>query len=216
MINRYQMKLARFVEEVAARLGITDERVIAALSSVPRHVFVEEALAPRAYTDDALPIGYGQTISKVSTVAMMTSALNPQPKDKVLEIGTGSAYQAAVLSKLASTVYSIERIAGLAVRAQGVLNRLGLYNVRVSTGDGSKGWPEEAPFDKIIVTAAAGEMPSALLAQLAVGGRLVAPVGEGDRQVLRLVTRTDTERWEEWDLDDCRFVPLIAKGGGGS
>lgn len=211
-MDRYHLKLARFVDETARRIGVEDKRVLGALSSVPRHLFVDEALRPRAYTDDALPIGYGQTISKLSTVLRMTAALQPKATDRVLEVGTGSGYQAAVLAKLAKEVYSIERIGSLGVKAQGVLNRIGVYNVKVRTGDGSTGWPEAGPFDGIIVTAAADVMPKALLGQLTVGGRLVAPVGDGDSQVLRLVTRMADDDWEEWDIEACRFVPLVPNG----
>lgn len=211
-MDRYHLKLARFVDETAKRIGVDDKRVLGALASVPRHLFVDEALRPRAYTDDALPIGYGQTISKLSTVLRMTAALGPKATDKVLEVGTGSGYQAAVLAKLAREVYSIERIGALGVKAQGVLNRIGVYNVRVRTGDGSTGWPEAAPFDGVIVTAAADALPKALLDQLAVGGRLVAPVGDGDSQVLRMVTRMAEDDWEEWDIEACRFVPLVPNG----
>lgn len=212
MIDRYHQKLARLVREITAKLGITDKRVLDALSSVPRHVFVDQAFALRAYTDDALPIGYGQTISKLSTVAIMTAALEPVQTDRVLEIGTGSGYQAAVLARLVSEVYSVERIAGLAVKAQGVLNRIGAFNVKVRTGDGSLGWPEAGPFDKIIVTAASDEMPRALLAQLAVGGKLVTPIGDDNGQVLRMVVRLAEDDWDEWDMSSCRFVPLVRHG----
>lgn len=214
MTERYHLKLSRFVTEVAAKLKIDDKRVLEALASVPRHAFVDEALRMRAYTDDALPIGYGQTISKVSTVLMMTAALDLRQSDRVLEVGTGSGYQAAVLSKLSSQIFSVERIAALAVKAQGVLNRISVYNVKVRTGDGSQGWPEEAPFDKIIVTAAADSLQKTLLEQMTIGGKLVAPVGDGDGQVLRLVTRKSEDLWEEWDIDDCRFVPLVRNGFG--
>lgn len=209
MTERYELKLSRFVNEVAKKLKIDDKRVLGAVSSVPRHAFVDEALRFRAYTDDALPIGYGQTISKLSTVLMMTAALDPKATDKVLEVGTGSGYQAAVLSKLVSEVYSVERISPLSVKAQTVLNRIHAFNVRVRSGDGALGWPEAGPFDKIIVTAAAQSLPHALLEQMAVGGKLVAPVEEGERQVLRLVVRASEGEWKEWDIDDCRFVPLL-------
>lgn len=212
MIDRYHQKLSRLVRDISAKLGITDKRVLEALSSVPRHAFVDQAFALRAYTDDALPIGYGQTISKPSTVATMTAALEPVQTDRVLEIGTGSGYQAAVLSRLVKEVYSVERIAGLAVKAQGVLNRIGAFNVKVRTGDGSLGWPEAGPFDKIIVTAASDEMPRALLAQLAVGGKLVTPIGDDNGQVLRMVMRLGEDDWDEWDMVSCRFVPLVRHG----
>ena len=154
----YAGRSGRVVAELAAELGIEDRRVIEAVASVPRHLFVDEALWPRAYSDDALPIGQGQTISKLSTVLTMTAALDAQPKERVLEIGTGSGFQAAVLSQLASEVYSVERIGGLSVRAQGVLHRLHAFNVKVRTGDGgpvptlsgvwkSAEWNERETFD---------------------------------------------------------------------
>jgi protein-L-isoaspartate(D-aspartate) O-methyltransferase len=206
----YTGRSGRIFNELAAQIGIEDRRIIDAVASVPRHLFLDEALWIRAYTDDALPIGQGQTISKISTVLTMTAALDPQPKEKVLEIGTGSGYQAAVLATLSEEVYSIERIGGLSVRAQGMLNRLHAFNVKVRTGDGSLGWPEEAPFDKIIVTAAAPSLPKPLLRQLAIGGRLVTPVEEGSKQVLRLIVRREENRWEQFDMDACHFVPLIS------
>jgi len=212
MTERYHLKLSRLVKELAGKLKIDDRRVIEALSVVPRHAFVDEGIRVRAYTDDALPIGYGQTISKLSTVLMMTAALDPRQGEKVLEVGTGSGYQAAVLGKLAAEVYSVERIAALAVKAQGVLNRIQVYNVRVRTGDGALGWPEAAPFDKIIVTAAADSLPKTLLEQLSIGGKLVAPVGEGEGQMLRMVVRKAEDVWEEWDMNCCRFVPLVRNG----
>ncbi len=202
--------LKRLVARVAAGAGVTDPRVLAALARVPRHPFVEDALAPRAYADDALPIGYGQTISKPSTVARMTAALDPGPTDRILEVGTGSGYQAAVLACLAGRVYSVERVPALAVRARRVLNQLGFHAVEVRPGDGAQGWPEAAPFQGILVTAAAEEVPLPLLEQLAVGGRLVLPVREGRGQRLRRVRRVGEQEWAEELLEACRFVPLVA------
>ncbi|PLX45087.1 MAG: protein-L-isoaspartate O-methyltransferase [Deltaproteobacteria bacterium] len=201
--------MARLVEDIAARLGVDDRRVIEAVASVPRHWFVDEALRLRAYSDDALPIGYGQTISKVSTVLRMTALLNPQRDEKVLEIGTGSGFQAAVLARLADSVYSVERVGALALRAREMLNRLRAYRVHIRTGDGSKGWAKHAPYDKIIVTAAADRMPHALLEQLAHGGLLVTPVEGSGGQVLKEVRRLDDDNWEEVALESCRFVPLV-------
>ena len=201
--------MARLVEDIAARLGVDDRRVIEAVASVPRHWFVDEALRLRAYSDDALPIGYGQTISKVSTVLRMTALLNPQRDEKVLEIGTGSGFQAAVLARLADSVYSVERVGALALRAREMLNRLSAYRVHIRTGDGSKGWAKHAPYDKIIVTAAADRMPHALLEQLAHGGLLVTPVEGSGGQVLKEVRRLDDDNWEEVALESCRFVPLV-------
>lgn len=212
MNHRFERKLRRFVEEVCARLGIADPRIIDALSEVPRHLFVDEAFRLRVYTDDALPIGYGQTISKVSTVARMTAALDPRPEHRILEIGTGSGYQAAVLARLCREVYSVERLPALSVKAQNLLHRVGAFNVKARSGDGTLGWPEAAPFDRIIVTAAADRLPQTLYEQLAVGGRLVAPEDAKGGQVLRLIVRGE-EGWERTDLETCRFVPLVRHGG---
>jgi len=208
---RFAAQAKRLADEASARAGVTDARVIAALAAVPRHLFVDEAFLPRAYTDDALPIGHSQTISKPSTVARMTGLLDPQPEHRILEIGTGSGYQAAVLARFGCEIYSVERIAPLAIRARRVLNQLQAFRVHVRTGDGSTGWPEAAPFDRIIVTAAAPRLTEGLRSQLAVGGRLLSPVDSGRDQVLRLITRTETG-WEQTDLDAVRFVPLVEGG----
>jgi protein-L-isoaspartate(D-aspartate) O-methyltransferase len=186
--------------------------VRAALDKTPRQRFLDEALRGRAYDDDALPIGFGQTLSRLSTVARMTEALDTRPVHRVLEIGTGSGYQAAVLSHLVAEVYSVERIPALALRARKTLHQLGCYNVHVRTGDGAAGWPEEAPFDGILVAAAARAVPCPLLEQLAVGGRLVLPLAEGAGQELRRILRKDAESWDEEVLEPCRFVPLISLG----
>jgi protein-L-isoaspartate(D-aspartate) O-methyltransferase len=180
------------------------------MAFVPRHIFVEEALASRAYEDTALPIGFEQTISQPFVVARMIEALRAQrPLVKVLEIGTGCGYQAALLARLAKEVYSVERIAGLLEKARGNLRPLRLSNLRLVHADGSMGLPEAAPFDGIIVAAAASGIPDALLQQLAQGGRMIVPVGSGD-QALCLVERTATGLTEKW-LDAVRFVPL--RGG---
>jgi protein-L-isoaspartate(D-aspartate) O-methyltransferase len=204
--------MGRLARTTASSLGITNDRVIEAVGKIPRHFFVEEALALRAYSDDALPIGYGQTISKVSTVLRMTDLLDPAEDDKILEIGTGSGFQLAVLGLLCKSVYSVERVGGLALRARDLLNRLRIFGVKIRTGDGSKGWSEHAPYDKIIVTAAARTMPEPLLLQLAVGGRLVIPVEAQGGQVLAVVTRLGEEEWEQRTVEGCRFVPLIEGG----
>lgn len=205
----------RLVAAVASAHGVGNPRVLEALGRVPRHLFVDEALHARAYTDDALPIGYGQTISKPSTVARMTAALDPAPGDRVLEVGTGSGYQAAVLACLGVRLYSVERLPALALRARHALTRVGAYGVSVRPGDGALGWPEEAPFRGILVTAAAPRVPRTLLEQLEVGGRLVAPVAGEDGQSLRRIARTGPETWEEEVLEPCRFVPLVAGGSRG-
>jgi protein-L-isoaspartate(D-aspartate) O-methyltransferase len=190
--------------------GIRDEAVLAAMASVPRHIFVEEALASRAYEDTALPIGFEQTISQPFVVARMIEAMRAQkPLVNVLEVGTGCGYQAAVLARLAKDVYSVERIATLLEKARGNLRPLRLSNLRLVHADGSLGLPEAAPFDAIIVAAAAAGVPRALLQQLAPGGRIIVPVGSGD-QALCLIERTATGLTEKW-LDAVRFVPL--RGG---
>ncbi len=207
---RFDGALRRLVAAVAETQDIRNPRVLDALARVPRHLFLEEALWARAYTDDALPIGFGQTISKPSTVARMTEALDPSPGDRILEVGTGSGYQAAVLAAMGAQVYSVERVSALALRARLALTRVGAFGVAVRPGDGALGWPEQAPFRGVLVTAAAPEVPRALLEQMEVGGRLVLPVGEGDGQRLRRLVRTDSATWAEEALEACRFVPLVA------
>ena len=207
------MTSQRTRDRMIARLrekGIRDEAVLAAMASVPRHIFVEEALASRAYEDTALPIGFEQTISQPFVVARMLEVLRAQkPLTKVLEIGTGCGYQAALLARLAKEVYSVERIAGLLEKARGNLRPLRLSNLRLVHADGSLGLPEAAPFDGIIVAAAASRIPDALLQQLAPGGRMIVPVGSGE-QALCFIERTPTGLTEKW-LDAVRFVPL--RGG---
>lgn len=206
------MTSARTRERLVARLreqGISDERVLDRIRDVPRHVFVDEALASRAYEDTALPLGHGQTISQPYIVARMTSALieDNDPR-KILEVGTGCGYQTAVLAPLVGTVYSIERIAALQKRARQVLRELGIRNVHLRHGDGFEGWPAFAPFDGIIVAAAARSVPATLCEQLANGGRLIIPVGPDRAQrLLRVTRRGDTFEQEELDL--VTFVPLL-------
>ena len=192
--------------------GITDQRVLAAMGEVPRHLFVESALADRAYEDRALPIGERQTISQPYMVALMTQALELTGVERVLEIGTGSGYQAAVLAQLASRVYSVERLKPLADRARELLDRLKLFNVVIKVFDGTFGWPEEAPFDAIIVTAAAPAVPRPLIDQLKEGGRLVAPVGDReDQRLVKAVKRSSGVQTTM--LTHCTFVPLIGSHG---
>lgn len=189
--------------------GITDQEVLDSIRAVPRHVFIDEALASRAYEDTALPIGYGQTISQPYIVARMCQCLRAGRRpQKVLEIGTGSGYQTAVLSRLAEQVYSVERIDALLKRARLLLRRLGVLNVQFRHADGSHGWEEHAPFDGIVVSAAPAEIPPALLAQLAPGGRLVIPVGEASRQELLVIQRNESEFTRE-RLELVNFVPLV-------
>lgn len=189
--------------------GIRDERVLDAIRNVPRHMFVDEALASRAYEDTALPIGHGQTISQPYIVALMTQALiaGGRPK-KVLEVGTGSGYQTAVLAGLVDEIHSVERLEPLMKLARKRLREIGCRNVHIKLSDGSWGWKEHAPYDGIIVTAAPAEVPPALLGQLAPGGRLVIPVGGPAMQELMLVQQTDKGVTQE-RLDLVNFVPLV-------
>lgn len=200
------------VERYVAARGVDDTRVLAAMLEVPRHRFVPEPLRAKAYGDHSLPIGHGQTISQPSVVGLMTQRLAVQPGQKVLEIGTGSGYQAAVLSRIARTVYSLERIDELARAAAQAIAELGYQNVSVKAFDGTYGYPAAAPFDRIIVTAGTAEIPDTLLAQLAVGGRLVAPVGPPERQRIRVVRRRKTDFARE-DGEEVVFVPLIGRFG---
>ncbi len=208
----YAIARDRMVAEQLRARGIRDERVLAAMARLPRHRFVQEALAGRAYGDIPLPIGDGQTISQPYMVALMSEALGLRGDERVLEVGTGSGYQTAVLAELAGKVYSVERVRSLADRALRLLGDLGYYNIRVRVGDGSLGWAEEAPFDAILVTAGAPEIPAPLTTQLAAGGRLVAPVGGPQAQVLRRMTRR-TEGDVTDDLVGCVFVKLVGVGG---
>lgn len=194
-----------------AQQGVADKKVLAAMEAVPRHLFLEPALASQAYIDASLPIGHQQTISQPYIVARMIEILRDNRQagvlNRVLEIGTGCAYQAAVLSLVAAEVYSIERIKSLHELAKSNLRPLRIPNIRLHYGDGMLGLPQVAPFDGIILAAAGMEIPRALLEQLAIGGRLVAPVG-GSRQVLQLVERMGKFDWQTATLEDCRFVPL--------
>lgn len=204
--SRQTERDAMIADQIVPR-GITDPGVIAAMRHVPRHRFVPDSHARLAYTDSPLPIGHGQTISQPAVVAFMTEALALQGREKVLEIGTGSGYQAAVLAELASTVFTIELVEPLAKQAAQRLAELGYVNVTVRAGDGYRGWPEEAPFDAIIVTAATDQVPQPLLDQLAIGGRLILPLGDFF-QKLTLYRRT-TDGYERTDLIPVRFVPML-------
>jgi protein-L-isoaspartate(D-aspartate) O-methyltransferase len=200
------------VEEQLRARGIREERVLEAMARVPRHEFVSQDHRDQAYEDHPIPIGEGQTISQPFVVAAMLEALALRPEDVVLEVGTGSGYETAVLAELARRVYSVERIAVLAERARGVLERLGYRNVTVVHGDGSQGLPEAASFDAIVVAAAAPHVPKPLMDQMRDGGRLVIPVGSGFAQELQLVRKIGGTV-TTMHLDGVRFVPLIGREG---
>lgn len=205
---------ARMVEAQLAGRGIKDPRVLAAFRDVPREAFVEERLVENAYDDSPLEIGGGQTISQPYVVALTAEALQLRERDRVLDVGTGSGYAAAILSRLVAKVFSIERIPALAETATERLARLGFANVIVRCGDGTLGWEEHAPYDAIAVAAAAPRVPPPLVRQLALGGRLVIPVGEEESsQVLMRVTREGEEQFREEKLLEVRFVPLIGERG---
>jgi protein-L-isoaspartate(D-aspartate) O-methyltransferase len=209
-------EIAREAEETAGYTGRAafDPRVMAAMAKVPRHEFVPPEEEPSAYVNTALPIGHGQTISQPYIVALMTDLLNPQPTHVVLEIGAGSGYQAAVLAELVRHVYSIEVIPELAAEASERLARLGYRNVSIRVGDGHAGWAEQAPFDGIIVTAAAPQVPQALLTQLRNGGRMAIPIGRRYSQDLILIEKSATGETSERNLLPVAFVPLVSVRAG--
>jgi protein-L-isoaspartate(D-aspartate) O-methyltransferase len=209
---QYQIQRDRMVQEQLVARGIKDIRVLQAMMKIPRHVFVEEAFAMRAYGDYPLPIGEKQTISQPFMVGCMVETLGIDKSARVLEIGTGSGYQTAVLAEICQKVYSIERVKGLALKAQRLLERLGYHNFQIKTDDGSKGWAEKAPFEAIIVSAAAPEVPVPLCEQLDEGGRLVIPVGREEPQVLQLIRKKNGALFEEQKLS-CMFVKLIGEFG---
>ncbi|PKN76876.1 MAG: protein-L-isoaspartate O-methyltransferase [Deltaproteobacteria bacterium HGW-Deltaproteobacteria-10] len=214
-MDRYRKQRARMIETQLMARGIMDAGVLKSMETVPRHLFVDEGLIDQAYSDNPLPIGEKQTISQPYIVALMTQGLELKRNDRVLEIGTGSGYQAAILAQLADRVFSIERIAALASRARRIFDQLNYYNVAIRVGDGSYGWKEEAPFDAIITTAAAPGVPKYLIEQLVVGGRLIVPVGGRDVQTLYKWTRLseNINDIKKEDLGGCRFVSLIGESG---
>ena len=209
---KYQRLRNEMVTNQIIARGITDARVLSALRSVPRHLFVSEAMMDQAYGDYPLPIGEQQTISQPYIVAEMTQALQLTPEDRVLEIGTGSGYQAAILSHIAFRVYTVERIYSLYVRTRKLFDQLRYHNIVTRYSDGTTGWKEESPFDAIIVTAGAPEIPSVLVNQLAMGGRMVIPVGDRHSQDLVKLVR-DPQGIHQTNLGGCRFVKLIGEHG---
>jgi protein-L-isoaspartate(D-aspartate) O-methyltransferase len=202
----------KMVREQLIPRGIKDPRVLAAMSRIPRHLFMDEALWAEAYNDYPLPIGEGQTISQPYIVALMTEAMELRGGERVLEIGTGSGYQTAILADLAQKVYSIERIRSLVIRARKILDQLKIFNVQIKVFDGTHGWPEEAPFDAIMVTAASPDLPQPLLKQLGQNGRLLIPVGDRYAQSLKKIVKTE-KGFREEDLGGVRFVSLIGDYG---
>jgi protein-L-isoaspartate(D-aspartate) O-methyltransferase len=209
-VTGFERERERMADEQLVRRGITDRRVIDAMRAVPRHLFVDEALRARAYGDHPLPIGEQQTISQPYIVGLMSSLLELTGTEKVLEVGTGSGYQTAVLSRLARRVCSIERLPGLATRARAVLEGLGYTNVWVRVGNGTLGWPDEAPFDRIIVAAGGPAVPPPLFEQLGEGGRMVLPLGDADGQTLTVVERAGGEM-RVTPRGECMFVKLVGK-----
>ena len=206
----------KMIQDQILANGITDRKVIDTIQKIPRHIFVQEAMAAQAYSDSALPVGEKQTISQPYMVALMTELLELKGTEKVLEIGTGSGYQTAILASMADRVYTLERIRPLALRARKCLDSLHLFNVMLRINDSPDspvGWDEEAPFDAIIVTAGAPAIPTVLTDQLAIGGRLVIPVGDQDQQQLFKITKHDDGTLETSTPVKCRFVPLIGKQG---
>lgn len=201
------------VESQLRQRGIRDERLLAAMSKVPRHEFVSQQNWNEAYADHPIPIAEKQTTSQPYMIAAMIQAAEIKPEDRVLEIGAGSGYQTALLAELASQVFAVERYASLAETAQKTLERLGYRNAKIVTGDGSLGLKEFAPFDAIIVSAAAPRVPQALLDQLAVGGRLLIPIGDSEQQILQLIQRRADGTTSVCTLEGCRFVPLIGEQG---
>ncbi len=212
MRDPYQDARWSMVENQLRKRGITDNRVLDAMRTVPRHLFVSATMKSRAYNDSPLPIEADQTISQPYMVALMTQLLNLTGDDKVLEIGAGSGYQAAVLGLLARKVFTIDRVPKLALKARQTLEKLGYQNIVVSSGDGTLGWSEFAPYDRVIITAAAPRIPPAIVGQLAEGGKLVIPVGDRITQVLKVAQK----RGDEIVITDsvnCVFVPLVGKEG---
>ncbi|MGH1363860.1 MAG: protein-L-isoaspartate(D-aspartate) O-methyltransferase [Calditrichia bacterium] len=209
MYNRHREDM---VQRFVIGAGITDERIATAMRKIPRHLFVDTALRHQAYMDKSLPIGFGQTISHPTTVAYMTQILDLKGDERILEIGTGSGYQAAVLAEIGVKVYSIERIGDLSRRVQTLFDKLGYYTVGLRIGDGTVGWTAHAPYDRIIVTAGSPEPPNNLLKQLSEKGRMVVPVGGKTGQKLMIITR-NADKYDIIEHDFRDFVPLIGKRG---
>ena len=211
-IYSYAGQRRKMVEEQLGDRGIKDLHLLEVMSRVPRHLFTLDSFQHRSYGDTPLPIGENQTISQPYIVAAMTAALELKGDERVLEIGTGSGYQTAVMAELATQVFTIERINALSRKAQQILEGLGYANIVFKMFDGTYGWPDQAPFDAIMVTASAKEIPEALIKQLGEGGRLVAPAGNADKQKLILLEKKSNQVSKK-EICDCKFVPLIGKYG---
>ncbi len=211
-LKKYERLRDEMVGTQLASRGITDPKVLAAMHKVPRHLFVSEALRDQAYGDFPLPIGENQTISQPFIVAEMTQAIQPRKDDRVLEIGTGSGYQAAILAEIVFRVYSVERIHSLFVKARNLFDRLHYHNIITRYSDGTSGWEAESPFDAIIVTAGAPEIPNVLVSQLAMGGRMVLPVGNQYSQELVKIYKNE-DGIHKTSLGGCRFVKLVGEFG---
>ncbi len=212
MVHDYKLARERMVKKQLIPRGIKDPLVLAAMNKIYRHLFMEEALEGEAYNDHPVPIGHKQTISQPYIVALMTQALELSKDDKVLEVGTGSGYQTAILAEISRAVHTIERIRPLMERARGLLNKLDYYNVLYKAFDGTLGWNEFAPYDAIIITAGSPKIPKAYVGQLAEGGRMVIPVGSKVNQNLIKITKREDKIFEQ-DLGSCRFVDLIGIDG---
>jgi len=212
VIQSYAGQRRKMVEEQLVERGVKDLRLLEAMSRVPRHLFAQDSLQHRAYGDTPLPIGENQTLSQPYIVGAMTEALELKGEERVLEIGTGSGYQTAIIAELARQVFTIERLNNLSRKAQKILEGLNYMNIVFKMFDGTYGWPDQAPFDAILITASAREIPESLIKQLGDGGRLVAPIGETDKQKLVVLTKKG-DRVSRKNLGDCKFVPLIGKYG---
>lgn len=209
--RKFKQRRKRLVEKLKDK-GIKDQLVLDAIGAIPRHEMVDTALESKAYHDTALPIGKGQTISQPFTVARQTELLEVEPGDKILEVGTGSGYQAAILCEMGADVYSVERHRELYERAREMLKSMG-YKVMLKCGDGTQGWSAYAPYDGIVVTAGAPVVPEELKKQLSIGGILVVPVGDSEKQIMVKIHRMDEDEYQEEHLSAFKFVPLIGKGG---
>ena len=212
-MNAHSGKRQYMVDTQIIPRGIKDPSVIEAMRKVPRHLFLDEALWPQAYDDHPLPIGEKQTISQPYIVALMTEALRLTGKEKVLEIGSGSGYQTAILAEIVEQVYTIERIPAIAKRARKIFDQLQYRNIIITIGDGTSGWKEHGPYDAIIVTAASPNAPKPLLEQLAIGGRLVIPIGDEFDQKLMIYEKQDEKEFKEENYGGCRFVKLVGEHG---